>query len=219
MEAVELQLPAAVAAGLSVTQIAELTGLSRQKIYELRDRHEPSAGDLATQILVRLAAEGAQSLDDLQGGLGVRDETAARRVLDALLLRGAVRPAITQYEGGSPDEWFLITPLGEAELETLLEISVPERRMAVYAVVSPDELPELIAVAEDVLGERFAVLEPGTLDGQAHTEIGFFVHAADGDAAAKHGRQRIEELRRAAGVTSRPTIITAVVASESSELG
>src|SRR5690348_8144602 len=59
IDTIAAHLPAAFAAGLTVTQIAELTGLSRQKVYELRKQTGAGSDDLQRQILIRLAAEGA----------------------------------------------------------------------------------------------------------------------------------------------------------------
>jgi DNA-binding PadR family transcriptional regulator len=215
LETISRHLPGALAGGLSVTEIAEITGLSRQKIYELRKRHTFADDDLQLRILIQLAAGGAQSAE---GVAHVLDDVPPPIVYGALRQMdgaGLVDTVVTEYDGGSLDEWFAVTPTGQERLEALVKPQDEGQRMAVYAAIDPDERPKLERIAAQVLGpEWFAVIQPGTVTDQDWTELAFHVVAFDGPSAVARGRERLTELRRAAGVSDRPAVITAVAPAD-----
>jgi hypothetical protein len=200
----------AVAAGLRVAEIAQLLGLSRQKIYELRGRGRDGVAELQIEILTHLGASGALIPDQLaaQLELGVDEVLPALSVLEK---DGAVRTMMSGY-GASLDTYFKLTDVGAARVERwVLGTDREPRRMSVYAEISAGEKEALRSVAIDVLGpEWFAIIEPGTVNLQTSPEIAFSVPADTPEEAIDRGRERLQELRRLAGVKSRIPRITAI---------
>jgi transcriptional regulator with XRE-family HTH domain len=211
LDAVAHYLPGALAAGLSVSDVAELTGLSRQKIYELRRRHTFAEDEASSRVLVQLAAGGPQPVDAITHAL---DDLSREQVEDALgdlRATNAVTTFSTEYETGTPEEWFALTAEGEARLGDLPVPDDRPKQSIVYARIHDDERSKLEAAAVAVFGtERFGFIPPGTVSGQEWTELAFPVAAENADAALALGRERLEELRRAAGISQRPAIITAI---------
>jgi DNA-binding MarR family transcriptional regulator len=199
------QVNVALRAGMRISEIAELTGLTRQKVYELRDAHGDSAEDLEALVLTQLAASGGQSVEGLVGQLRDVDADGVRRMLADLQQRGLVRVAATHYGTDETfDQSLLITPDGEAHLEELLAAEPGLVRLSVYVAFDPDERPALEAAARDVFGtERFSIIEPGTASDVVLPELAFFLVAADGQQAISLARGRMAEVRAAAGLEPR----------------
>src|SRR5947208_54840 len=58
-------LPDALRAGLTLTEIARVTGVSRPTLYELRGRYGEAASDVQLALLQSIATRGPLSVDDL----------------------------------------------------------------------------------------------------------------------------------------------------------
>lgn len=62
-------LPDALDAGLSLSEISRVTGVSRPTLYELRGRYDASDRDLSLVVLQSVALAGALPVSDLAGRL------------------------------------------------------------------------------------------------------------------------------------------------------
>jgi DNA-binding MarR family transcriptional regulator len=215
IDRVGLQISGAVDSGISISEIAGLTGLSRQKLYELRQRQQGNLEDLDMRLLAQLAASGALTPSQLSAQLRVEESTVAQ-ILRELEDEGAVRPLISFYEGGEETAHLKISASGEEKLERWM--LTPEReptRMCVYVALEEEEKEPLRAVAMDVFGpEWFAVLESETVRGQSAPELAFYVVAKDSEEAVAAARSRIGELRQLAKVQQRPAVVTAVAPAD-----
>jgi hypothetical protein len=200
-----------IAAGIRVSEIAEITGLSRQKIYDLRDRQRPDEEDLNMRILARLGAAGALTVSQLSGELRVAEEPVAAEMTD-LERQHLVSPLMSSYEGGHSETHFKISTKGAVAVERwMLEPGQEPARVSVYAAIGLREMEAIRQVAIDVFGpEWFAIIQPGTLIGQELPELAFFVVADNGDDAVIKARARLDELRSMAGVRPQTAVITAL---------
>ncbi len=202
----------AQAAGISISDVAEMTGLSRQKIYELRDRHGAGMEELSYRILAQLAAGGAQSAEQLAGSLK-QDPGPVQSAVGEMLAEGWLRPLVTQYEGGASSAVYKLDEAGEVAFEDFLKAGgEEEERFTVYIGMTADEEPALRATAAKVFGpEWFAVIEPGTVDGQNAPELAFHVAAASPDEAVPIASDRMRQLREIAEVQQKPVLITTIL--------
>lgn len=66
-------LPDALAAGLTVAEIARVTGISRPTLYELRGRYASDGGDVRLAVLQAVAGLTPLRLTELQDRLGPRE--------------------------------------------------------------------------------------------------------------------------------------------------
>lgn len=208
LQTIGQQVNVALRAGVRISEIADLTGLTRQKVYELRDAHGGNAEDLEALVLTQLAASGGQSVEGLVGQLRDVDTEDARRMLADLQQRGLVRVAVTHYgTGETVDRALLITPDGEAYLEELLAAETGLVRMSAYVAFAPEERSAIEAAARDVFGtERFSIIEPGTASDVVLPELAFFLVATDGQQAVAQARERMDEVRAAAALEPRPPV-------------
>lgn len=209
---VGIHVAGALAAGVRISEISELTGLSRQKVYELRDRFKGVDDQLPHRVAAQLAAAGALSADQLADQLG-HAQGAMEAVVANLLQQHWVKPLITEYEGGSNVTFYKLDEAGEEALERwLIEGGEEPKRMTVYIGIEPTEKEPLRNAAIDLLGpEWFAIIEPGTAGDQTNAELAFHVVADDGDTVVARATERVRELRRVAGVEQRPVLITAIL--------
>ena len=67
-------LPDALRNGISMTDIARVTGVSRPTLYELRGRYDRSIGDLRFSLLQAVATRQPVSVDELRTELGKSGE-------------------------------------------------------------------------------------------------------------------------------------------------
>jgi hypothetical protein len=205
----------AAGAGLTVSRIAELTGLTRQKVYELRDRYAATDVDLEERALAQVASGGATSRPSLAQALQ-QDADVVDALVERLLTEGSLQTVVTHYRGGEPEGWVQITRAGERQLEEWFEGDAARpARMAVYTAMDPDERKRLVAAATEVFGaEWFAVVEPGTVHAQTWPELAFHVIAHDPGEAVVRGRERLAELRELAELPPGPAVVTAVAPAD-----
>ena len=93
-------LPDALDAGLGMTEIAQLTGVSRPTLYELRARYSDSERDLRLAVLQALMHRETSFPDVLPDHLR-RPAAEIRHVLDDFLKRGWIE---WDVDGGEPRE-------------------------------------------------------------------------------------------------------------------
>jgi hypothetical protein len=93
-------VPDAVEAGLGITEIARLTGLSRPTLYELRARYSESPRDLRIAVLQALMRHETSFPDTLPPHLK-RPDAEIRPVIDDFFARGWIK---WDVDGGEPRE-------------------------------------------------------------------------------------------------------------------
>jgi DNA-binding MarR family transcriptional regulator len=155
-------LPGALSAGLSLSEIARITGVSRPTLYELQ-RRRGGARDVDLELLVALAAAGPQSPTELSKSVGVSAarlrNTVERLVEKGWLERlegpGGVRLATTQAGEAALDGWDFGGRFEERTTKTL--------RLVLDALrFTPEERADVerkIARAEAEGTERLGFLE------------------------------------------------------------
>jgi DNA-binding MarR family transcriptional regulator len=216
-EAIGRQAASALEAGLNTSEIAEAAGVSRAKIYELREKHGGGDRALSMRILTELAAGGGSTVDDLAANLDLGSAEAAAAVED-LLARELIRVGFTAYDEGKATASFLcISESGLDQVEQWIERGgEAPRQLSVYVAIAYEEKEAIRNVAIDVLGpELFAVIEPDlTSDPDQGLELGFKVVADDADQAVQRAGEKMRLMRKLAKVSDRPTRITAIVPVE-----
>lgn len=208
---VATRIESALKAGMTVSEIAELTNLTRQKVYDLRNRSKGRTEDLEMRSLALLGACGALPVARLADQMGIVEDAVTAAVRD-LLSEGLVKPLMSVYEGGTQETIFKLTPTGEEQVERwLLHAEREPARISVYVAIDPTERAALSAAAEQVFGpEFFALIEPGTVTGQRTPEFSFNVVAENERQAVDQARIRMAELRQLAGLKARETVVTAL---------
>lgn len=155
-------LPGALSAGLSISEIARLTGVSRPTLYELQ-RRSGGARDLDLEVLAAVSAAGPQSESELSESLDV-PEAGVRPITKRLISKGWL-----ERLEGARGTLFAATDDGSAAVETWdLGGRLDERTTRTLRLVldvlrfSPDERADVerkIARAEAEGTERLGFLE------------------------------------------------------------
>ena len=196
-------------ADLKLTEIAELTGVSRPTLYSLQRRRAHDDPELLLfDVLASLATAGPLSEEQLAGELGLtRNE--GRHLLEDLGERGLIAPAMTEYESDTRMTHYRLTPDGDRELEWLTS-SLREQidaSWAVYVQVAPQERAELTAVAASAFGQqRFALIEPSVTNitgSVKDTELAFHVRAPSPRDAGQRATAQLARLRELGGLKAR----------------
>lgn len=108
-------MPAALKGGLSLAEIARVTGVSRPTLYELRARYSESDADLRLAVLQTLATEGALSESELSRRLG-GPRKGLSALIQALLDQGFLDGGVEEGDDG-PYPLFSLSPQGLDLLE------------------------------------------------------------------------------------------------------
>ena len=109
-------LPAALAGGLTLTEIARVTGVSRPTLYELRGRYSESHQDVRLALLQTLATNGGLSDSELNRRLrGPRKPLG--ELLESLRTQGFVDLDVEEDEDGRPFPVYFLTSQGLDLLE------------------------------------------------------------------------------------------------------
>jgi DNA-binding MarR family transcriptional regulator len=192
-----------MASGISATEAADLLGMSRQSVYDLRQKGVERRDGLERRVLAFLAAGGAAPLAGLVDRTHA-DEATVTAAIDGLVESQLVSPVVMQYEAGIPEPWYRVTDAGLAALEEWIwRTNERPQLWSVYIPMLDEERASLERVAVDVFGpEWFAVLEPGTVRDQTRPELAFNVTADSFEGALEQARIRTTELHRAAGIQS-----------------
>ena len=108
-------LPDALKGGLTLSDVARASGVSRPTLYELRARFTDQPGDLRFGVLQAVARMQMVSHEDVAEHLG-RDAGEVFGVLRGLHEEKLVELEVRQTEEGDEDQWGL-TPEGYETLE------------------------------------------------------------------------------------------------------
>lgn len=109
------RLPEAIAAGISMTEIARVTGVSRPTLYALRARYSEDERDLRFAVLQTILRHGPVDRRGIAEHLErPRDETDA--IIDQLLKAGMVSEDI-ETDGPEPIMEVYVTDRGLADFE------------------------------------------------------------------------------------------------------
>lgn len=113
-------LPGALHAGMTLTEISQLTGVSRPTLYAIRDRRPPESRDeVVFALLSALGGLGPQSAEQLAGLIGVEADDVAPLVAE-LVTRGLLHQLIGYSSPAFPTAFLVLTELGAKTLEELL---------------------------------------------------------------------------------------------------
>jgi transposase-like protein len=119
LERVAQLLPDALQAGLSVTEIARTTGVSRPTLYELRGRYGASGGDLQLAVLQTVATRGPVTEPGLLKHLSPRPKTEVAAVLKSLVEDRLIEVEPSREEDPRPE--YFVTPEGYERLDRWFE--------------------------------------------------------------------------------------------------
>jgi transcriptional regulator with XRE-family HTH domain len=115
LERIARRLPAALQAGLSLSEIGRVTGVSRPTLYELRGRHSDEPGDIRFALLQLIATRGAVPVPKLAAEFG-RPQAEYNAVLDGLIESGLIDQDVD--DSSDPVEvLYVLTPNGYGTLE------------------------------------------------------------------------------------------------------
>jgi DNA-binding MarR family transcriptional regulator len=166
----------AVAAGVSLAEVARLTGVSRPTLYELLDSQEKGAADVRFEVLAAVACEGAASAGMVAEKLG-RDDHRVRRIVAKLVGEGWLEPP--EDAVGNEARQVVLTVRGEEALATwsfpggLEDRTTRPMRAALRAFRFTDEemddFEAKIALAEGDGQTRLSLLEALRMGMQAST--------------------------------------------------
>lgn len=106
LDRIARRIPEALAAGLSVSEIARISGLSRPTIYELRGRYSASDGDVEFAVVSAVARLQPVTTNDLHDAIG-RGVEAIADVLSGLEQKRYVERDIEETDDGVRQIWNL----------------------------------------------------------------------------------------------------------------
>jgi hypothetical protein len=113
-------LPGARQAGLSMTQISELTGVSRPTLYQLeKDQATQEDRDVPKVILTALGGLGPQTPDQLASVTKIAETTVADAVA-GLVAAELVKVLTAYYTPDAPTAFLMLTQAGAEALQGLL---------------------------------------------------------------------------------------------------
>jgi transcriptional regulator with XRE-family HTH domain len=126
LQRIATRLPDALEAGISLSEIARITGVSRPTLYELRGRTSEEPRDLTLALLQLIATRGAMPVHDVADALG-RPAREYEPVLDDLIRRGLTHEDVDE-EAEPPVAVYVLTARGEDLLENWEFVSAEEGR-------------------------------------------------------------------------------------------
>lgn len=112
-------LPGARHAGMTMSEISQLTGLSRPTLYELKNRNGTGEPDVTLSLLSALGGLGPQTAEQLAGVTKIAERVVAQTVAE-LLARELVSVALGYYTAGAQTAFVMLTEAGVAQLHALL---------------------------------------------------------------------------------------------------
>lgn len=113
-------LPGALHAGMTLTEISQLTGVSRPTLYALRSRRPlDSPEDILFALLSALAGLGPQTTGQLAGVVGIAADDA-EAILTDLVTQGVLSWLIGYSTPANQAAYLVLTELGAKRLEELL---------------------------------------------------------------------------------------------------
>lgn len=199
---------------ISVAEIAEAAGVSRQTLAARRRSPGEARYDPELRVLLTLGMKGPLRESELSQQILVADlpRQDVRRALKNLEENGLVEVARRETgPKGLLSSWGL-SEQGLAALPgRLRRFAVPAgRRWTVYLQVDPAEGQRLIETAVEDHGLYQAALIPkGTVEGMQTAELAFRVEAGDLDQAHLTAEGEWAKLRTKAGLVGAPARIVA----------
>lgn len=102
-----------------MTEISELTGMSRPTLYQLQTGKAGDDRDPTVTLLNALGGLGPQTAEQLAGVTRIA-ETIVARTIEDLVARQLVSIAVGYYTAGSQTAFVMLTEAGVELLQTLL---------------------------------------------------------------------------------------------------
>jgi hypothetical protein len=210
---VAVSIASATEAGLPVAEISELTGLSRQKIYELRDRIRGGGDQFLRRLLAQLIAAGSQATpvslaEELGAPVGKVEEG-----LEALRDKRLLEPVRITGADGVKTTVFRPTATAIKEIEGwVLRSDHPEGRWRLFVGLEPEEVQSLMRVLDQAAQElELVILEPEANDDDVlGPELGLVVRASDEREAVDEGSRQVRRLRQQANLPEQPVLVSAL---------
>jgi DNA-binding phage protein len=119
LDRIAVFLPGARHAGMTMSEISQLTGLSRPTLYELQNRSSTVELDITLAVLSALGGLGPQTAEQLSGVTKIAEQVLAQ-ALEGLVTRELVSVALGYYTAGAQTAFVMLTEAGVAHLHTLL---------------------------------------------------------------------------------------------------
>jgi hypothetical protein len=126
LQRIATRLHDALDAGISLSEIARVTGISRPTLYELRGRHSDSPRDLTLALLQLIGTRGAVPVPNLSAVIG-RPESEYSGVLESLINSDLIDYEIDEGPDGA-EALYVLTAKGHGLLENWEFISEEEGR-------------------------------------------------------------------------------------------
>jgi transcriptional regulator with XRE-family HTH domain len=128
LQRIAARLADALEAGISLSEIARVTGVSRPTLYELRTRRSDLPRDLTLALLQLIGTRGAVPVSTLSAEMG-RPGAEYSAVLDSLISDGFIEYEVEEGPDG-PEGLYVLTGKGHDLLENWQFISDEEGREA-----------------------------------------------------------------------------------------
>ncbi len=211
-------LPVAEDAGMRQHEIAELSGVSRQTLVNLRNRGRGSDRhwNLDLRILLKLAFHGAHSIPMLESAIRFPDH--AIEISDAVerLVQGkAIRIAGSVRSGQKDESYYRITQDGLAQLPGRLHQAAMPASVRWIAYIATKDADKLTSIGEAALGwDEVAFIPANTTHDMQLPEIAFHVDASTVDHAAQAASVRYGQLRKLAKLEPESAYITTLIPPE-----
>lgn len=126
LQRIAARLPDALDAGISISEIARVTGISRPTLYELRGRHSDSPRDLTLALLQLIGTRGAVPVPELSTAMA-RPESEYSGVLESLISNDFIEYEIDEGPDGA-EALYVLTAKGHGLLGDWEFISDEEGR-------------------------------------------------------------------------------------------
>lgn len=105
---------------MTLTEISQLTGVSRPTLYSLKNRHSASSADDGVYALLSsLGGLGPQTVEQVASVAGIAEEQV-NEVLKTLVAQGLLKQLIGYSTPAASTTYLVLTQLGAKALEQLL---------------------------------------------------------------------------------------------------
>jgi transcriptional regulator with XRE-family HTH domain len=211
-------LPVAEDAGMRQHEIAELSGVSRQTLVNLRNRGRGADRhwNIDLRILLKLAFHGAHSVPMLESAIGFPvDAIETGDAIERLVQAKAIRFAGSVRSGQQDESYYRITQGGLAQLPGRLHHAAMPASIRWAAYIATKDADKLTNVGETALGQyEVALIPASTTHDMQLPEIAFYVDASTVDHAAHAATVKYAQLRKLAKLEPEPAYITTLIPPE-----
>lgn len=208
-------LPVAEDAGMRQHEIAELAGVSRQTLLNLRNkgRGADRTWNLDLRVLLLMAFQGAHSAQMLESTIGFPDHpTEIGDAIERLLQSAAIRLAGIVGPGEKSVAYYRITPDGLAQLPARLHQAAMPASLRWAAYIATKDADRITNVGESALGRyEVAHIPASTTRDMQVPEVAFYVDASTVQDAAQAASARYAELRKLAKLQPEPAYVTTLL--------